>query len=132
MTLQNRGTYKDKIMLYVPPEKKNVIEEAQKIAKREGESLSQKFVKFCENYVQKHAHGNPQTLLPTFIGAVHYKCFGCGGMFKTLTKVKFISGMIGGLCPSCREGYERRQLIKKVLGNVGRAGGRTRNHRSNT
>ena len=54
------------IHVYVPEEFQGDVEEAQKIAKREGESLSQKTVKFWVDYKKLHAHGNPQTLLPKF------------------------------------------------------------------
>ena len=67
MTLQNRGTYKNKIMLYIPPEKKKVVNQAREIMEREGESLSKKFLAFCEEYVRLHSDGNPQMLMPLFL-----------------------------------------------------------------
>jgi len=88
------------------------------ICEREDESVSAKIRDLIARYVAVHAKGNPQLLLDKFVGDVHHKCFGCEGMFKSLTKVKFLSGRIGGVCPTCYEDYENRQLIKKVLGSV--------------
>jgi hypothetical protein len=52
--------------VYIPEAFQKDVDEAQKIAKREGESLSQKIVKYCVDYKNLHGHGNPQTLLPNF------------------------------------------------------------------
>jgi len=105
-----------KITLYVTLEFEQVWNEFTKICNREDESRSSKISSMVARYVAVHAKGNPQLMLETFIGDVQRKCFGCEGMFKTLTKVKFISGRIGGVCPPCKEDYQKRGLIKKILG----------------
>jgi len=55
--------YPEQFKLYVPAESRLIVKEAKEIARREGESLSQKFIKFCQDYVRLHGEGNPQTLL---------------------------------------------------------------------
>ena len=104
--------------LYVTPEFMPVWNEFKKICDREDSSASEKIRGFIARYVAVHSEGNPQLLLEKFVGDVYHKCFGCEGTFKNLTKVKFVSGRIGGLCPPCKEDYQKRGLIKKVLGAV--------------
>lgn len=105
-------------IIYIPETFEQVWRKFGEICDREDSSRSDKIRAFIARYVAVHAKGNPQLLLEKFIGDVHLKCFGCEGMFKNLTKVKFISGRIGGVCPICYEDYKNRQLIKKVLGTV--------------
>jgi len=105
---------------YVDEEFIPVWDKFREICTREDSSASEKIRGFIARYVAVHAKGNPQLLLDKFVGDVHHKCFGCEGMFKSLTKVKFVSGRIGGVCPLCKEDYCARGLIKKVLGAVGR------------
>ncbi len=83
MTLPNKGTGKDKITLYIPPDKKQLlIPKAKKILEREGSSISEFFVKRLESYVNLHDEGNPQQTLtrtlkdePVYVAP---KCFVCG------------------------------------------------------
>ena len=52
------------IRLYYPEAFNNLIKKLKKIAKREGRSVSQLFVKdFAVHYVRIHEKGNPQTRL---------------------------------------------------------------------
>jgi len=106
----NVGTF------YLSDPYKLTWQEFRVICIREGTTASKKLVSFMTEYVQEHKEGNPQLMLETFIGDVQHKCFGCEGMFKNLTKVKFISGRIGAVCSPCKEDYQKRGLIKKVLG----------------
>lgn len=109
------STPKKRTTFYIEP---NVLRNFKQICFREDVSMSRKVEKMIARYVAVHMKGNPQLRLESFIGDVQHTCFGCEGMFKTLTKVKFLSGRIGGVCPSCREDYDERRLIKKVLGTV--------------
>jgi len=63
MTLQNKGTYRDKITLYIPPEKKEIVNKASNILERENSSLSKFFIEKIEEYYRLHEKGNPQQLL---------------------------------------------------------------------
>ena len=63
MTLQNKGTYKDKLTLYIPPEKKQLVQKASQILERENSSLSKFFVEKIEDYCKLHGEGNPQQTL---------------------------------------------------------------------
>lgn len=47
--------------IYVPEDKETMVLKAQDITHREGRSLSQLFIEFCEKYVREHEPGNPQT-----------------------------------------------------------------------
>lgn len=57
---RNKGTYKDKIQIYVYPEDKPVYKEASAILKREGSSISELCRKTILDYAKLHAPGNPQ------------------------------------------------------------------------
>ena len=104
--------------VYIPEEFQKDVDEAQKIAKREGESLSQKIVKYCVDYKNLHGHGNPQTLLPKFgvqieiIQQCEYPdcqeiaCFECVPN-SPLAKPKVF------YCKEHREHAERNRLLKK-------------------
>lgn len=56
-----------RFQLYIPIDYQLVVEEAKKIADREGESLSQKFCRYCSEYVRVHGDGNPQLLMANFV-----------------------------------------------------------------
>ena len=58
MTLQNKGTYKDKVTLYT--KRKDIVKKASEILKREGSSLSEFFNDSIAEYVRLHDKGNPQ------------------------------------------------------------------------
>jgi hypothetical protein len=58
MTLQNKGTYKDKLTIYTT--QKATIKEAKEILKREGSSLSEFINEKIAEYVRLHRCGNPQ------------------------------------------------------------------------
>lgn len=60
MTLQNKGSYRDKLTLYIEPNKKPLIEKARKMFKQEGSSLSTWFINQLESYMKLHYPGNPQ------------------------------------------------------------------------
>jgi len=82
--------------------------------------IHQTIMEYIDNFLIKHNYppGNSQTILETFIGDVHRKCFRCGNMFKTLRKVKFISGKVASVCSVCYDDYMNRTLIKKDLGII--------------
>jgi hypothetical protein len=65
MTLQNKGTYKDKITLYTT--RKDVVKEGSEILKREGSSLSEFFNEKLAEYVRLHRKGNPQQLIDVIL-----------------------------------------------------------------
>jgi len=68
MTMENKGTYKDKITLYVKPEtKQNMIPQLKRILKREGKSMSNWFGENVESYCRLHEPGNPQQRLDTIL-----------------------------------------------------------------
>jgi len=104
---------KKRTTFYLEP---NILHKFKEICFREDVSMSNKVEKMIARYVAVHIKGNPQLPLEKFIGDVHHKCFGCESMFKTLRKVKFISGRIGEVCPSCHEDYLQRGLIKREIG----------------
>jgi len=64
LTVENKKTYKDKLMIYVPPQKKTVYQKLREILKREGRSISNFFLEQAETYVRLHEPGNPQQTLP--------------------------------------------------------------------
>jgi len=82
MTLQNKGSYRDKLTLYIPPEKKQLIQKASQILERENSSLSKFFVEKIEEYYRLHYEGNPQqTLTHLFKNGKPYRApsqCGCG------------------------------------------------------
>lgn len=71
MTLQNKGSYKDKLTIYVDPTKKHLYVEARKLLKAEGKSLSKLFSEIVEDYVEKHKRGNPQQKMDFFLEFGH-------------------------------------------------------------
>jgi len=74
MTLQNKGTYKDKITIYIPPEKKEIILKSKLLFIREGSSLSKFILEKIEEYYRLHEAGNPQqTLTYIFKNGKPYK-----------------------------------------------------------
>jgi len=67
LTVENKGTYADKLMLYVPPVKKDMVKKGKEILKREGKTLSQWFLEQLEQYVNLHSPGNPQQRLDVIV-----------------------------------------------------------------
>ena len=68
MSIQNKGTYKDKLTLYIPKtEKEFLIPKAQKIMAREGRTLSNWFLEELQRYVTVHDPGNPQQRIDTIL-----------------------------------------------------------------
>jgi hypothetical protein len=63
MTLQNKGSYRDKLTLYIPPEKKEMIKKVSLILERENSSISKFFIEKLEEYYRLHEPGNPQQTL---------------------------------------------------------------------
>jgi len=51
------------LSLYIPVEYQEAVKKAQKILRREEDSLSHRVCLMCEDYVRLHSHGNPQKLL---------------------------------------------------------------------
>jgi len=66
LTVDNKGTYRDKFMIYVPPEKKRIYEKLKHILRREGRTVSRWFLEQAEIYVRLHEPGNPQQVLNHF------------------------------------------------------------------
>ena len=93
----------------------NLWNDFNDICLREGESMSQKVEGFISRYVMAHKHGNPQTLLERYGGEAKQKCYGCKKWFSGLPKVLFLSGEKGFVCSSCKQDYQNRGLIRKVL-----------------
>ena len=50
----------------MPELKRDVWKEFLAICEREGESASKKLEAYISKYVDRHRHGNPQTLIETF------------------------------------------------------------------
>ena len=67
MTVENKGTYRNKFTFYVPLEKKRILEKLKEILKREGKSVSQFILEQIEAYVMLHEPGNPQQLLERYV-----------------------------------------------------------------
>jgi len=82
MTLQNKGTYEDKLTIYIPKEKKDLIKKARLMFLSEGSSLSKFIVEKIEEYYRLHEKGNPQqTLTHLFKNGKPYRApsqCGCG------------------------------------------------------
>lgn len=55
------------INLYVPDVKERVWKDFKTICEREGESASEKILEFISRYVDRHRHGNPQTMIKRWI-----------------------------------------------------------------
>ena len=96
----NQKKHPRKFMVYVPDEYQDIVTKAKQIMEREGQSLSQKFVKFCADYVHLHGPGNPQLLVTSFFGEsqLKTKCH-CGGLASH--EVWAENGWHGYLCKSC-------------------------------
>jgi len=61
---------KRRVEIYVPAEKKPVIEKAKQLFKREGSSLSEFVIKKVEEHVDLHSEGNPQQLMPRYLAGL--------------------------------------------------------------
>jgi hypothetical protein len=74
LTLENKGTYHDKLTIYIPKSKKPLIQEARRIMKREGSSLSKFLLEKIEQYYDLHEPGNPQQRIDTILklGKAYY------------------------------------------------------------
>jgi len=106
------GLPKKRTTVYVEA---NTLTDFKTICIREEESMSEKVEKFMQHYVMAHKHGNPQTLLERYGGEAKQKCYGCKKWFTGLPKVLFLSGEKGFVCSSCKQDYQNRGLIRKVL-----------------
>ena len=62
----SKKTYENKLMLYVPVDKRELVEKLREILKREGKTLSRFFFEYAQRYYEQHKAGNPQLLM------VHY------------------------------------------------------------
>jgi hypothetical protein len=71
MTLQNHGTYKDKLQIYVKPENKEVVAKTKIMLKREGSTLSKFITEKILEYYRTHEPGNPQQRLDTIAKIGH-------------------------------------------------------------
>jgi len=52
--------------MYVPENFEATLKEFGEICEREGEPMAEKVRDFILKYVDRHRHGNPQTLIETF------------------------------------------------------------------
>jgi hypothetical protein len=78
MTLQNKGTYADKLQIYIPPLKKDIVNKTKELLEREGSSLSQFLLAAIEEYYRLHEPGNPQQRLDTIVELGHaYRVNNC-------------------------------------------------------
>ncbi len=98
--------------IYIEP---NLWKTFKKVCDREDKSMSEMLEGFIARYVAVHAKGNPQLLLEPFIGETKKICYNCRGKFPVLIHVKFISNIKRKICRTCKEEYDKRTLIKKVL-----------------
>lgn len=105
-------TPKKRTTFYLEP---NVLKEFKNVCQREGVSMSDKVESFIARYVAVHMKGNPQLRLESFFGDVNKKCFFCEGMFPSLYKVEYISGMIAATCSECLKTQKEKTTVKKVL-----------------
>lgn len=115
--VNNEGSRpKKRTTIYIEP---NLWREFKKICFREDQSMSEKIQRFIARYVAVHIQGNPQLLLARFVGDIKKTCFFCQGKFPSLTKVKFISGLIAPVCRECLdEAKNKKRTVKKILGKV--------------
>jgi len=93
-----------------------IQKEFRKVCDREGVSMSQKVESMIARHVAVHMKGNPQLRLETFFGDVEKKCFRCEGIYPSLHKVEFISGLIKGVCSECLKTDRERGVVKRVCG----------------
>ena len=123
MGLKEKGTYSDKITLYIPREvKQEVIPKAQEIFRREDSSMSKWFIEMLKRYVEVHAEGNPQLRIDKFSQQIlGRECFFCKGHFPILHRVRYASGLVVPTCDVCLKQNRAKKAfstVKKVLGVV--------------
>jgi len=72
MTFETEGAKQNirRVTLYVPLGKKDIIEKAKRILKREGSSLSKLVIQKAEEIVELHSPGNPQQLISRYIAGL--------------------------------------------------------------
>jgi len=113
----NRNTkkYPNIFHLYVPDGSLTTVEKTKEIADREGESLSQKFIKFCVNYNRLHGHGNPQTLMEKFTDIPKTKtiCDHQGCEEPAIFEVWAHNKWHGYLCSLHRQRNNEARLLKR-------------------
>lgn len=107
MTLQNHGTYKDKLQIYIPPLKKGLVDKTKKLLEKEGSSLSQFLLSKIEEYYRLHEPGNPQQRLDTIAAIGHaYRAESCCVCGKQAEVQAFTEKGLNLLY--CRECYEKK------------------------
>ena len=81
----NKGTYRDKLTIYVPPSKRDVVEKVIKMLEAEGSSISKLLVEKIEQHWNEHNPGNSQMSMLIYTGqAKRADPFGCG-MVKAIS-----------------------------------------------
>lgn len=111
--MKRRNPYK--FTCYIPLEREDTVKQFLTIAKREGSTGSKKVLQFIVDYVDRHKHGNPQTVMERFTEKIEQKCWACKKEFPFLSLVEFISGKQARLCDGCLGEYRERTVIKKVI-----------------
>jgi hypothetical protein len=67
LTIENKGTYNDKLTIYLPKRQKPIVKEMRKLLKAEGSSLSRYLSDQIDAWWQLHEPGNPQQRMDTII-----------------------------------------------------------------
>ena len=106
---------KARTTFYIDP---NLLRNFKSICLREDVSMSNKVEAWIARYIAVHEKGNPQLRLESFIGELKQVCFQCEGHFPNLAKVKFASGLVASVCPTCLEEKRTRGLVRHVYGGA--------------
>jgi len=63
----SKKTYENKLMLYIPVDKRQTVKQLREILKREGKTLSKFFLEYAQRYCEQHRSGNPQLLMSHYV-----------------------------------------------------------------
>jgi len=101
---------------YLPLNFEHTWQEFKLITERENSSASEKLREFIRGYVDRHKHGNPQTLLKTFGSELRVVCLRCQKSFTEteVRRVLYKSGWEATSCWGCVKKDKARGLVKKV------------------